>query len=619
VIRRAQYPPLNPFSRQAPLLWQFKYYYNFLFQQFYFLGPGHGLLTAATTFLGPVFLALLGLFHGLRRARPLIFVPLVNYVINGEILTLYLNFTDHEVRDRDYFYFAAFMFFAVFIGLGASALLRYITGAEGRTAEEMEGAGEDFRLAPRVRIPAPAVAGAVVVLLMAVLPIAPGQTKWFEHDRHENRIGYEYAWNILAGLDENSIVFTNGDNDTFPIWYLQYVEHFRTDVTVVNLSLVNLPWYIKQLKHGGLAMERNDEQIDALRHRLITDEKTGKQELVMIKDYVLYDVIKTNAENEKRPVFFAVTIPQENMKRYFPYLQMEGMAYRLTDTKGPDGMPGTDPDKVMENMMGVYRMGAIMTGDTPARQRRYAEMAGRASDTGPVRLGVTGRNLAPAQHDTLMDMLGEERTDVYRSDNAVKLLGNYPVAFSRAGYEEYQRSSKVAMTDTTAYKQDLHLALTSFAASLAVEPFNPQALEFYPLLLVQAYRDQDAKDFLASLHGNVPKDVEERTIYSALRGFVRGGVPELAFEFLDEQIAAYPDRQYFYQAEFSLYQALGAYREAQGVAEAWQKQSGTADPEMVKALEQMRTDALKREQQRIEDAAKGQSGDTTGGTTDGGK
>ncbi len=101
---------------------------------------------------------------------------------------------------------------------------------------------------------------------MAVLPIAPGQTKWFEHDRHENRIGYEYAWNILAGLDENAIVFTNGDNDTFPIWYLQYVEHFRTDVTVVNLSLVNLPWYIKQLKHDGLAMEsqrRGDRRVCA--------------------------------------------------------------------------------------------------------------------------------------------------------------------------------------------------------------------------------------------------------------------------------------------------------------------------------------------------------------------
>ena len=623
VIRREQYPPLNPFTRQAPLGWQFKYYYDFLFQQFYFLGSGHGWLSSVTTFLGPVFLALLGLFHGLRRARPLIFVPLVSYLINGEVLTLYLNFTNHEVRDRDYFYFAAFMFFAVFIGLGASALLRYVTGGEGKTAAELEAAGENYRKTPRVRIPALAKVGAAIVLIMALLPAIPGQTKWFEHDRHENRIAYEYAWNILAGLDENSIVFTNGDNDTFPIWYLQYVEHFRPDVTVVNLSLVNLPWYIKQLKHdAGLAMRRNDQQIDALRHEMRRNPKTGQTELKMIKDFVLEDVIARNFNGEKRPVFFAVTIPQENMQTYFPYLQMEGMAYRLTTTKGPDNMPSVDPDKVLENMLGVYELGAVMTGDTPARQRRYAEMSGRATDTGPVRLGVPGHDLAPAQFDTLMDMLGQERTDVYRNDNATKLLGNYPVAFTRAGFEDYQIASKAASTDTTEYKIALHKSLTAFAASLAVDPFNPQAMEFYPLLLVQDYRDQDAKDFLASLDGKVPRDVEERTIYNTLRGIVRAGVPELAFEFLGERIAAHPERHFFYQAEFSLYQALGAYKEAQDVANAWQQQSGQEDPEMVKGLEQMRQGLLRQEQQRIEDAAKHgmpDSGAAGGGTTDGGK
>ncbi len=189
----------------------------------------------------------------------------------------------------------------------------------------------------------------------------------------------------------------------------------------------------------------------------------------MIKDYVLYDIITTNAEGEKRPVFFAVTIPQENMKRYFPYLQMEGMAYRLMDTKGPDNLPGTDADKVMENMLGVYRLGALMTGDTPARQRRYAEMAGRVSDSGPVRLGVEGRNLAPAQCDTLMDMLGEQadRRLPHRQRRAT-CWATTPRPSTAPATRSYQLASKVAMSDTTAYQQALHVALTAFDASLAV-------------------------------------------------------------------------------------------------------------------------------------------------------
>jgi hypothetical protein len=609
VIRREQYPPLNPFERQAPLGWQFGYYYGFLFKQFYFLGPGYGMISAVSTFLGPVFLALLGLFHGLRRARPLIFVPLASYLINGEALTLYLNFTDHEVRDRDYFYFAAFMFFAVFIGLGAAALLRYLAGSEGRTAEVMEQAGEDWRRAVPVRTPAWVGAAAVALLIIALLPVLPvpqTDTKWFEHDRSENRIGYEYAWNILAGLDENAIIFTNGDNDTFPIWYLQYVEHFRRDVTVVNLSLVNLPWYIKQLKHNeGLDMRRSDEEIDALRHRLFQDPRTGEQKLLMIKDYVLHDIITTNQEKMQRPVFFAVTIPAENMELYFPFLLMEGMAYRLTDERGPDDMPRTDADRVLANLLGVYDLTSLTTGDTGARQRRYASLAGGAGDDGRVVLDEQRPSLDAAGLKVLVDLMGGIRSDIYRGQNARHLLGNYPTAFNRAGYEAYQAATEVALDDAEAYQRHLEKAIVAFEASLVMQPWNQQAMDFYPLLLVQAYRDAEAKQFLVSLAGAVPQEVEERTVFNALRGMMRGGVPDLALEYVNERMAAEPDRRFYYMAALSLHQALGSRPEAEAVARAWQERSGAPDTEMEQVLETMRREALKREQQRIDDALEG--------------
>ena len=617
VIRREQYPPIKTFPRQADIGWQFGYYYNFLFRQFFFLGDGVSLLSKVTTVIGPIFLALVGLFQGLRRLRPLIWVPLINYLINGEILTIYLNFTDHEVRERDYFYFAAFMCFAIFIGLGASALLRYAVGGEGQSAEEAEAGGRDWRTGIKaVRPGGLAVAAAAVMIVVSLVPALPGQTKHFEHDNSQNHIAYEYAWNIMAGLDEGAIVFTNGDNDTFPIWYLQQVEKFRTDVTVVNLSLVNLPWYIKQLKHDPvmpLAMQRSDAEIDALRHKIFEDPKTGERQFIMIKDYVVHDIITTNYEKVGKPVFFAVTIPQENMARYFPNLQMEGMAYRLTETAGPNNLPVTDAQRVLENMLGVYRLGALLDSKDAPRQAAYQAMAGLASDTGAQVLGRRGRDLSVAELDELRGMLGQPRTDVFRNRNATHLLGNYPAALSRAGYESYMQANAAAAVDSLQYKNLLKQSLLAFEASLAVDPFNAQALEFYPLLLVQAYEDRKAMDFLSSLRGNVTEELEERTLYNSLRGFVRGGVPDLAFTWLKEAIDRDPQRKFYYKLEFAMYRGLGRTVEARAVMDAWEAVSGERDPEMEQGMEELRRGALEREQGRIEDAVKNGGGGQSGG------
>lgn len=591
VIRREQYPPMNMLERRAPLGWQFGYYYNFLFKQFYFLGPGQGLLTAVSTVLGPVFLALVGLMQGLRRLRPLIFLPIVNYLINGEILTFYLNFTDHEVRDRDYFYFAAFMFFAVFIGLGAAALLRYLAGAEGPSAGAAEDQGLDWRRdLPRVKTGPAVVALAGVLLLIAVLPLAPGSVKYFEHDNTDNTIAYEYAWNILAALDENALLFTNGDNDTFPIWYLQEVEKFRRDVTVINLSLINLPWYIKQLKHAPdskLPLQRSDQEIDELRHRIYEDPDTGERTILMIKDYVLHDILSTNHRGEQRAVFFAVTIPQENMARYYPNLQMEGMVYRLLDQPGPNDMPVADPQRTIENLLGNYTMRALMDGDDGARREAYRQFRGGEDENAPIPLGGTTTGLSVAELDTMLDLFGHMRRDVFRNRNAVHLLGNYPAALNRAGYEFFMQATAASESDSAGYRELLQKSLLAFDASLRLAPFNDQALEFYPLLLVQDYQDERAREFLQSLAGNVPREQEERVIYTCLRGFVQGGLPDLALEWVAEYIEAEPDRKFYYDVAFAISQALGDSEGAARVMNSWEIRSGQRDPEMVRALEQM--------------------------------
>ncbi len=170
----------------------------------------------------PLGLGVLGIFYQCKKDRKGFFSVLIFFLVTGIVLAVYLNSTPNEPRERDYIYVGSYIAFCVWIGLGIVALY-------------------NFFFKTRLALSIVGIVGAGVPLWML----------WQNYDDH-NRSGRTFqvdnARNILNSCAPNAILFTGGDNDTFPLWYLQEVEGHRTDVRVMVLSYFNTDWYINQLR-----------------------------------------------------------------------------------------------------------------------------------------------------------------------------------------------------------------------------------------------------------------------------------------------------------------------------------------------------------------------------------
>ena len=180
-------------------------------------------------FFLPLLLGMLGLVFQFDRDKRGSWLVFLMFFMTGIAIVLYLNQPPYQVRERDYAYAGSFYMFAIWIGLGALALYQWISEAA------------------KDRIPAKALAGGVTVLCLGVPALMAAQN-WDDHDRSHRYTAVEMAFNYLNSVGPNGYLVTHGDNDTFPLWYAQEVEGIRTDVRVVNTSLLGTDWYIDQMK-----------------------------------------------------------------------------------------------------------------------------------------------------------------------------------------------------------------------------------------------------------------------------------------------------------------------------------------------------------------------------------
>lgn len=177
-------------------------------------------------FLLPLILGLVGMFYHLNRDNKNWGIILLLFIMTGIAIVVYLNQYPNQPRERDYAFAGSFYFFAVWIGLGVLALFEALAKLSGE------------------KIAAP-LSG--VICFLAV-PVVMGTQNWDDHDRSGRYLTRDVAANYLNSCAPGAILFTNGDNDTFPLWYDQEVERTRTDVRVCNLMLLNTDWYIDQMK-----------------------------------------------------------------------------------------------------------------------------------------------------------------------------------------------------------------------------------------------------------------------------------------------------------------------------------------------------------------------------------
>lgn len=304
----------------------------------------------------PFIIGLLGLFYHFRRDWKMASIFLVAFIFMGYMICFYQNQQQMQPRDREYFYCGSFFVFAIWIAIGVRGII------------------EDIKLYISKPGTAKTLGYAVLIIGFLIMPMNMLKTNYAQEDRSKNWIPWDYAYNLLQSCAPNAIIFTCGDNDTFPLWYLQDAEGIRRDVRICNLSLINTDWYIKALRndmpYGALKVPMNltNDQIDKLAQgpqqwesknidvpvpKNVFDEygvkdteainkgkitfimkptlNYGKVSGIRVQDLMVKEIVLAN--KWQRPVYFAASCGEDNKIGLDEYLRLEGLAQRLVPYK----------------------------------------------------------------------------------------------------------------------------------------------------------------------------------------------------------------------------------------------------------------------------------------------
>ncbi len=220
----------------------------------------------------PFLLGLLGIFVSMTYGQKDFWVVTALFLLTGLAIVVYLNQTPYQPRERDYAYAGSFYAFAIWIGLGVLGI---------------------YALVEKYLKQSSLVVSSAIVGVALLIPLQMAAQNWDDHDRSGRYTTRDLAANYLNSCEPNAILFTYGDNDTFPLWYAQEVEGIRTDVRVVNLSLLSTDWYTEQMTRKAYTSERLPISLPFEKYR------QGNRDILPIYDAGQYLFIEKYNANKK--------------------------------------------------------------------------------------------------------------------------------------------------------------------------------------------------------------------------------------------------------------------------------------------------------------------------------
>ena len=226
-----------------------------------------------TLFALPFILGLLGLFYHFKKKGDDALVTFLLFFFTGFAIVIYLNQSGYQPRERDYAYVGSFYAFAIWIGIGVLKVRDWF----GKIVSQ------------------PVAAISATLLCLLAVPVVMGQQEWDDHDRSKKQLARDLAKDYLESCAPNAVLFSFGDNDTYPLWYAQEVEGIRPDIRVINTSLLGIDWYINQLRYkvnksDSLDVLYTAEQIEGNKRNVAIYKPN--QQYPDTKYYDLYSVMK---------------------------------------------------------------------------------------------------------------------------------------------------------------------------------------------------------------------------------------------------------------------------------------------------------------------------------------
>jgi hypothetical protein len=458
-------------------------------------------------YLLPTMLMLYGWYYIYRKNKNVAILLILVTLLTTIILVWYMNFADgtrpehqdylawkqhgsqgpmptvhREVRVRDYFFNAGFMFFGMWIGIASTCLLTYLFTNKNKLLRTT--------VAP------------LLVVGLLVSPALPLTQNFSARDRSMNWLPFDSAYNFLMSCDKDAILVTNGDNDTFPLWAIQEAFGIRKDVRIVNLSLLNTDWYIKQLKdvEPKVPLTFTRAQIDMLNVELnpfmeptayvlpnagiqVTIPGRQQQNVLRVQDKVLLNIVDSN--KWRKPIYFAVTVSDDNFMGLDPYLQMQGLVYRINQKPVPEDQR-MDINKSVYLLDKVFKYGTAKISDHPTDEAIRGLISNYTACYVQVALALRKPLMdAKAEIDSLQRQIASAATDV-KGKNAAAI----------------EEKKAMLIVKQKAYDDSLNLVVRQLDKCVSIVPWDwrPRALlqEFLVNHNRLAEAEKSAREAIAS-------------------------------------------------------------------------------------------------------------------------